>query len=192
MPHHRIEQLEEALERRERGRARVRVARVQARLDRLGVPVAEVVEGQVVEFAHDVREVELVQVRLDRALRRRERARIQRSSSDDERSAASVPPFSSRPRLAFQSCSRACVPARSRLPRTSHPAPTPSSSSPYRVASAPYASICAIGIETRPEALRHAPPVGRMHERMDHDVLERHLAHGLEPAEDRAVTPRGG
>ena len=49
--HRRMEELQQPLERGERRRGRVRVATVQPRLDRLGVPVAEVVEGQVVEHA---------------------------------------------------------------------------------------------------------------------------------------------
>ena len=50
---------EQPLERGERRRARVRVAAVEPRLDRLGVPVAEVVERQVVERARRRRELEL-------------------------------------------------------------------------------------------------------------------------------------
>ena len=44
--HRRVEQLQQPLERGERGRLRVGVAVVEPRLDRLGVPVAEVVEGR--------------------------------------------------------------------------------------------------------------------------------------------------
>ncbi len=47
--HHRMQQRQQPLERGERGRARVLVAVVESRLDRLRVPVAEVVERQVVE-----------------------------------------------------------------------------------------------------------------------------------------------
>ena len=64
------------------GRPRVGVAVVEARLDRLEVPVAEVVEGEVVELGDDVREVELGEVaaRPSRCVCE-SRARIQRSSS---------------------------------------------------------------------------------------------------------------
>ncbi len=44
-----MQEREEPLERRERGRAGVVVAVVEPLLDRLGVPVAEVVEREVVE-----------------------------------------------------------------------------------------------------------------------------------------------
>ena len=46
---HRMEKHEEAFQGRERRRRRIRVVLVQPRLDRLRVPVAEVVEGEVVE-----------------------------------------------------------------------------------------------------------------------------------------------
>ena len=126
--HHRMQQLEQALERRERGRARVRVARVQARLDRLGVPVAEVVEGQVVELARRRAEVELVEVRLDRALRRRE-PREDPALLERRRTLGGLGARVLRAAAGARSraCSRACVPPRSRLPRTPRPAPTPSS-----------------------------------------------------------------
>src|SRR5436190_85913 len=67
-----MKELQKALETRGRGRDRIGVAGVQAGLDRLEVPVAEVVEGEVVELLHQVREVELVEVPLDRALGLRE------------------------------------------------------------------------------------------------------------------------
>ena len=53
-----MQEREQALERRERGRDRRLVAVVQPRLDRLGVPVAEVVEGEVVERRRRLGEVE--------------------------------------------------------------------------------------------------------------------------------------
>ena len=56
--HDRMEQREQPFERGERRRLRVRVAVVEARLDRLGVPVAEVVEREPVERGDRVREVE--------------------------------------------------------------------------------------------------------------------------------------
>ena len=67
-----MQQLQQPLERGDRGRARVGVAVVEPRLDRLGVPVAEVVEGEVVELVDEVREVELAEQPLDLALRLRE------------------------------------------------------------------------------------------------------------------------
>ena len=91
--HQRVEEREQPLERGERGGAAVLVAVVQARLDRLGVPVAEVVEGEVVERAGRGGEVEARPRLLDR--RRAptsSRARIHRSSSDaGARAPASTP-----------------------------------------------------------------------------------------------------
>jgi len=67
-----VQELQQPLERGGRSRARVGVAVVQPLLDRLGVPVAEVVEGQVVELVDEVREIELAEKALGRALRLRE------------------------------------------------------------------------------------------------------------------------
>src|SRR6188508_783300 len=53
-----MEQSEEPLEGGERGRDRRRIAVVEPRLDRLRVPVAEVVEGEVVEGGRRLGEVE--------------------------------------------------------------------------------------------------------------------------------------
>ena len=53
-----MEEREQALERGERGRDGSLVAVVQPRLDRLGVPVAEVVEREVVERRRRLGEVE--------------------------------------------------------------------------------------------------------------------------------------
>ena len=56
--HHRMQEREQPLERRQRGRDRRRVAVVEPRLDRLRVPVAEVVEREVVERRRRLGEVE--------------------------------------------------------------------------------------------------------------------------------------
>ncbi len=58
MGQHRVQEREEPLERAERGRDRRLVAVVEARLDRLRVPVAEVVEREVVERRRRLGEVE--------------------------------------------------------------------------------------------------------------------------------------
>src|SRR5581483_11375080 len=63
--HHRVQQREQPLERGERGSGRGGVARVQPRLDRLRIPVAEVVEDEVVERLDQVREVEAREQLLD-------------------------------------------------------------------------------------------------------------------------------
>ena len=60
-----MEEREQPLERGERGRDRVRVRLVEARLDRLRVPVAEVVEREVVEDRRGGREVETAEALLE-------------------------------------------------------------------------------------------------------------------------------
>ena len=63
--HHGVQELEQPLQHRERHSARVPVRFVvEPRLDRLRVPVAEVVEGEVVERIDGVREVELPEIPL--------------------------------------------------------------------------------------------------------------------------------
>jgi hypothetical protein len=49
-----MQELEEPLQRRERRRLRLLVARVEARLDRLRIPVAEIVEREVVKLVDEV------------------------------------------------------------------------------------------------------------------------------------------
>jgi hypothetical protein len=49
-----MQQLQETLEPRARGRERIRVALVEPRLDRLEGPVTEVVKGEVVELLHEM------------------------------------------------------------------------------------------------------------------------------------------
>src|SRR5919108_5914320 len=56
--HHRVHVFEEPFEKCERSRARVFITAVQARLDRFGVPVAEVVERDAVELRREPPEVE--------------------------------------------------------------------------------------------------------------------------------------
>ena len=86
---HRVQQAEQAFEGRERHRDRPFIAGVQTGFDRLGVPVAEVVEGEVVEPLDSVGEVErgeklldlrprLVDPREDPALLERVRAECRR------------------------------------------------------------------------------------------------------------------
>ena len=54
-----MQELQQPLQRRDRGGSCVLVAVVEAPLHGLGIPVAEIVEGEVVELVHHVREVEL-------------------------------------------------------------------------------------------------------------------------------------
>ena len=92
---------------------RVCVAVVETRLDGLEVPVAEVVEREVVELVHRMREVERVEVALDRALRLREAredpALLQRLQAAPRRSLPRTRSRSAAPRST--ACSRACSPS---------------------------------------------------------------------------------
>ncbi len=102
--HDRVEEREQPLERVERGGDRVCVLLVEAWLDRLRVPVAEVVEGQVVEAVRRGGEVERAEPAFDvQRGRSSMRARIQRSIGEPGRAASSSPPCASRRRAAFQS-----------------------------------------------------------------------------------------
>src|SRR5205085_8317304 len=60
------------LERRRGGREHVSLAVVEPGLDRLEIPVAEVVERQVIQLADEMSEAERLEVRFVCALRRRE------------------------------------------------------------------------------------------------------------------------
>ena len=110
--HHRVQEREQALERGERRRRRVLVALAQARLDRLRVPVAEVVEREPVERLHRVREVE----RRPRLLELAPASRRAAPGSSAPRPRADGPP--ARPGSGAagarrsRACSRACGPPR--------------------------------------------------------------------------------
>ena len=98
---HGMKQLEEPLERLERRRAHVLL--LEPRLDRLEVPVAEVVEREVVQPLAAWAKSKASRSRSISALVASIRARIQRSSTDDGRASGSTAPAISRSRLAFQS-----------------------------------------------------------------------------------------
>src|SRR3954471_4440688 len=70
MRHHRMQQLQQPLECGKRRRLRFGVVLEEPRLDRLEIPVAEVVEGKVVQASDGVREVIGVEVALDLRARR--------------------------------------------------------------------------------------------------------------------------
>ena len=101
---HRVEKLEQALERGERGRPRVLVAAVEPRLDRLCVPVTEVVEREAVEPPDRAREVVLRDIALELGRVASMRARIQRSSTSRGLASGVVSPALARiSRATFQS-----------------------------------------------------------------------------------------
>ena len=119
----RVQQSEQELERAQCGRTRVGLAVVEARLDGLGIPVAEVVERQVVEDACRRREVEPRPCLLDCCPRcvdpREDPALLERGWP---RLWARRPPRSggSGARRS-RACSRACAPPRPRRPRSGRP-----------------------------------------------------------------------
>src|SRR6266545_4995837 len=67
-----MEKLQQPLERGDGGRTCIRVSLVETLFDGLGVPVAEVVEGDVVQLVDEMREVELVEEPLHLPLSMRE------------------------------------------------------------------------------------------------------------------------
>ena len=185
-----MQQLEQPFERGRRGRARAGVAVVQPALDRLEVPVAEVVEGQVVELVRHVGEVELAEEALDRPLRLREpgedpalleRRRLLRrlgalGGGDDQPGRV--------PQLVREL--RALV---DRRVREAHVLGE-------RVLQQPVArGVGAVAldqlerVDAGAERLRHPPAVRSEHRRVDDHVAERHLAEQLEPGEDHPVLP---
>ena len=173
--HHRMEQLEEPLERRERRRAHVLLG--EPRLDRLEVPVAEVVEREVVEPLDAVREVEGAR---GRPRTRRASRRCARGSSAPRPTTAARPARPRRPAAGAGSrsraCSRASAPPRSCRTRSDDPGVDVIFSSPYaRRVGAVLARSARAGRCPVPSVLRHPPAVrvARIVEWMI-DVLERH------------------
>ena len=142
-----MEEGEQALERGERGGARRGLVLVEPRLDRLGVPVAEVVEREVVEHVRRGREVERAPTPPRPAPARDRsgpgssapRARSARRPARCPRRSGGSAARRSR------ACSRACGPPRSRPGEKRTSWVDEILSSPYRVASAPWASIISSG-----------------------------------------------
>ncbi len=186
----RMEQPQEPLERRERGRGRGGVARVQTGLDRLGVPVAEVVEGEVVEPLDDMGEVEAREQLLD----------LPAQPVDPSQDPALLERARGEPRLdplgvaEDQPCD---VPelARELLPLLDR---APAEADVLGRSDLQKAVAGRIGavprhrlerVDAGAEALRHPPAVERQHGRGDDHVGEGHLAEEEEPREDHPVLP---
>src|SRR5579872_2875728 len=188
--HRRVQELQQADERRERGRLRIGVAVVEPLLDRLRVPVAEVVERQVVELVDEVREVELAEQALELELRLGE--------------AREDPALLERPRalVGRRACRRLQDQPRHVPELVGELAPLLDRALGERhvlrrrhLHQAVPRRVGAVAVDERErvhagaEALRHAAAGRRVHERMDDDVAERHVAHQLEPDEDHPVLP---
>ena len=161
---------------------------VEPRLDRLEVPVAEVVEGQAVEAVDAWAKSNSPRSPRPRAASARAREdpplleRLRRARRSRCRPAPRISARRSR------ACSRASAPPRSRPRRSARPATTPSSS----------ARSASRRRRTRRSASSGFMPVPRLFDirrrsararRVDDDVGERDVAHQLEPREDHPVLP---
>ena len=182
---------EQALERGQGGRPGGGVAFVEARLDRLGVPVAEVVEGDVVEPGHDAGVVEGAEALLDLgaggfeagqdpALDRLGGAlagRLLADVRDDQ--ARDVPELVGElAPLLDGAVGEAHVLGRGHLEQAVA----------HRVGALLRDHL--ERVDAGAEALGHAPSVGGEHRRVDDHILEGHLADQLQAGEDHPVLPQ--
>src|SRR5581483_143371 len=187
--HHRVQQLQQPLEGCERGRPRIPVAVVQPRLDRLRVPVAEVVEGEVVQELRDLREVERGercfhlplrerQAREDPALLERGRPLLHLLAGSGQQQAGRVPELVRElPAFLERPVREADVLGGGHLDQ------------PVAAGVGAVTLDHLARVPSRAGALRPPPPVPREHGRVDDHVAERHLAEQLEPGEDHPVLP---
>ena len=189
--HHRMEQLQEPLERGERRGTRVLVAAVEPRLDRLCVPVAEVVEREVVERARRRRELEL----RDRRSRARPGPRRCGRGSNAPRDRAAAPRAASSPALArisratFQSLFASFAPSSIAPCGEAHVLGRGHLEQPVAGRVGAVLGDQVRRVDAGAEALRHAPPVRREDHRVVVDVVERRLAHQLEAGPDHPRDP---
>ena len=188
---HRMQERQQPLERGESGCLRILVGVVEARLDRLCVPVAEVVEGEVVRRVRRFREVVARDRVLERCASRIEagedpslldRARLEGrrhvlAGREDE--ARHVPELVRElAALLHGTVGEAHVLRRGHLQQ-----PVAG-----RVRTVLVDHVA--WVDARAEALRHAPAVAGQDGGVDDHVLERHLTEQLEPGEDHAVLPQ--
>ena len=185
-----MEEREQPLERRERRRLRVGVLVVEPLLHRFRVPVAEVVEGQVVELVDQVGEVEVGEQALDLALGLRQ-PRENPALLDRRRPLLRLDAFGS---LENQPCD---VPE---LVRELSPLVDGAFGERHVLGRGhlhqPVArGVGAVAVEerqrvhARAEALRHPAAARCVDEGVNDDVRERDVAHDLEPGEDHPVLP---
>ena len=188
-----MEQLEQPLERTESGRAGILIALVEARLDRLQVPIAEVVEGEAVQGLRHMGEVERAEIGLNRRADSVE-ARQDPALLDGSGAQPDLVPVA----LAGLEQQPARVPELVRelaalLDGAVGEADVLGRGDPQQAITHGVGPVLVDQlerIEARPETLRHAPPVGRQHGRVDDHLRERDLAHQLESGEDHPVLPK--
>ena len=170
--HHRVQQREQPLERRESRRRGVRVVLVEPRLRRLRVPVAEVVEGEAVELLHGRGEVEprpgpldlragRVEPRQDPALLERPRPRVRLGAFRVRQDEASHVPELGRELASLDD----------RAFREAHVLRRGHLQEPVARRVGAVLRDQLERVDARPEALRHPPAVGREHRRVDDHVM---------------------
>ena len=185
-----MQELEQPLERRRRRGSRVHVALVEAPLHRLGVPVAEVVEGQVVQLVDEMGEVELVQQPLELPLRLRE-------PRENPVFLESAWPFRRGRALACEDDQPRDVPELVRelasfVDRTFRKADILRGRHLHQPVAHGVGAVCLDDgkrVHARAQTLRHTPAGRRMHRRVDDDIRERDIAHHLESRENHSVLP---
>ena len=163
---------------------------VEPRLDRLGVPVAEVVEREVVEHVRRRREVERAPRLLDLLAREidpgQDPALLERGRIDGRLDPLRV--LEDQPRDVPELV-RELAALLDRAGREAHVLGRRDLEQPVP------RRVGAVGldhlerVDARPEALRHPPAVGREDGRVDDHVRERDLAHQLEAGPDHPVLP---
>ena len=174
-----MQELHQPLERGQRGGAGVGVAAVEPRLDRLGVPVAEIVEREAVQGVHGAGEARTPRALLELGAR----LRFGPGSSAPRRAAAGRPP----PRRSAQEQPGDVPELVRELAALLDDAVGEADVLRRGHLQEPVAGrVGAVlvdhvdRVDAGAEALRHPPPVGREHRRVDDHVAERDLAHELE------------
>ena len=191
MRHDRMENSKQPLERSERRGKSIRILCDEPRLDRLRIPVAEVVEGEAIERGGRGCEIELP----ERALQ--ELPRLVEAREDPALLSRARPGLRLDPLRAGEHDAVRHVPELDReLPALldltlveTHVLRGGHLHQPVARRVRAEAADRIERVDAGAEALRHSPPVRREHDRVDDHVAERHLAHELEAGEDHTVLP---
>ncbi len=185
-----MQEREQPLERRERSRDRLRVTVVEPWLDRLGVPVAEVVEREVVERRRRLREVEsrprVLELGASSVEPREDPALLEALRRRGHPDALGV--LEDQPRHVPE-LDRELAPLLDRAVREAHVLCRRDLEQPVARRVRAVLLDRLHRVDAGSEALRHAPAVEREHRRVDDHVRERDLAQCLEARPDHAVLP---